>query len=79
MGTHELALSQCQLNKSTNDHKEFEKISLNVFFGCGVSSLLCGLFSSCSKQGLLFVVVCGLLTAVTSLLAEHRLWAYGLQ
>ena len=33
----------------------------------------CGLFSSCSKQGLLFVAVRGLLIAVASLVAEHRL------
>ena len=30
-------------------------------------------FSSCSEQGLLFVVVRGLLIAVASLVAEHRL------
>ena len=30
-------------------------------------------FSSCSEWGLLFVVVCGLLTAVVSLSAEHGL------
>ena len=30
-------------------------------------------FSSCSKQGLLFVVVRGLLIAVASLVAEHGL------
>ena len=30
-------------------------------------------FSSCSEQGLLFVAVHGLLIAVTSLVAEHRL------
>ena len=30
-------------------------------------------FSSCSERGLLFVVVCRLLTAVASLVAEHRL------
>ena len=33
----------------------------------------CGLFSSCGKWRLLFVVVCGLLTAVASLVAEHGL------
>ena len=43
-------------------------------FGCTGSSLLHGLFFSCSKQGLLFVVVHGLLIAVASLNAEHRLW-----
>ena len=31
------------------------------------------LFSSCGEQGLLFLVVHGLLIAVTSLVAEHRL------
>ena len=30
-------------------------------------------FSSCSERGLLFVVVCELLTAVVSLIAEHGL------
>ena len=32
-----------------------------------------GAFSSCREQGLLFVAVCGLLTAVASLVAEHGL------
>ena len=36
-------------------------------------------FSSCSEQGLLFVVVHGLLIAVASLVVEHRLYARGLQ
>ena len=31
-------------------------------------------FSGCSKRGLLFVAVGGLLTAVVSLVVEHRLW-----
>ena len=30
-------------------------------------------FCSCSQSGLLFVVVCGLLIAVASLVVEHRL------
>ena len=30
-------------------------------------------FSSCGERGLLFVTVCGLLIAVASLVAEHRL------
>ena len=30
-------------------------------------------FSSCSKQGPLFITVCGPLTIVASLVAEHRL------
>ena len=36
-------------------------------------------FSSCGEQGLLFIVVCGLLTAVASLVVEHRPQACGLQ
>ena len=36
-------------------------------------------FSSCGKWRLLFVVVCGLLVEVASLVAEHRLWAHRLQ
>ena len=36
-------------------------------------------FSSCSEWGLLFVAVCGLLIAVASFVAEHRLEARGLQ
>ena len=35
-------------------------------------------FSHCSESGLLFVAVCGLLVAVISLVAEHKLWALGL-
>ena len=35
--------------------------------------------SSCSKRGLLFVVVCGLLLVVASLVAEHGLEVPGLQ
>ena len=34
---------------------------------------LCWAFSSCGKQGLLFVAVRGLLIAVASLVAEHGL------
>ena len=35
-------------------------------------------FSSCGEWRLLFVAVCGLLVAVVSLVAEHRLYACGL-
>ena len=38
-----------------------------------------GLFSSCGEWGLLFVELHGLLIAVASLVAEHRLQAHGLQ
>ena len=47
-------------------------IYLFICFGCVGSSLLCvGFLSSCSDQGLLFVVVRRLLSAVASLV-EHR-------
>ena len=36
-------------------------------------------FSSCGERGLLFVAVHGILIAVASLVAEHRLWAPGPQ
>ena len=42
-------------------------------FGCAGSSLLCGLFSSGGDRGPLFVEVPGCLTAVASLVTEHRL------
>ena len=42
-------------------------------FGCVGSSLLHRAFSSCGEQGLLLVVVCRLLIAVASLVAEHGL------
>ena len=35
-------------------------------------------FSSCGEQGLPFIVVHGLLIAVTSFVAEDRLWVLGL-
>ena len=42
------------------------------FFALGLGC--CGwAFPSCGKQGLLFVAVCGLLIAMVSLVAEHRL------
>ena len=56
--------------------KGFKKnlIIFFFFFGC-VVSLCCyaQAFSSCGELGLLFVVVCRLLIAVASLVAEHRL------
>ena len=36
-------------------------------------------FSGCGERGLLFIAVYGLLTAVASLVVEHRLQAHGLQ
>ena len=49
---------------------------LNFIFGCVGSSLLTRAFSSCGEQGLLFVAVRGLLTAVASLVVEHGLQAH---
>ena len=49
------------------------------FWLCWVFVAVRGLFSSCGEQGLLFVVVCGLFTAVASLVAEHGLVAHRLQ
>ena len=49
-----------------------------LFIDCAGSSLLCGLFSRCGEHGLSLVAVCGLLIAVASLVAEHRIqgtWA----
>ena len=48
------------------------------FFGYVGSLWLLGLFSNCGQWGLLFVAVCGLLIAVSSLVSEHKpqsVWA----
>ena len=49
--------------------------NLFVYLFLAASCLCCcaWAFSSCSQWGLLFVAVCGLLIAVASLVAEHRL------
>ena len=47
---------------------------LFIFWLCWVFIAACGLFlSSCGEQGLLFIVVCGLLIEVASLVVEHGL------
>ena len=50
-------------------------IFLNINLFLAVLGLCCcaWVFSSCGKRGLLFVVTRGLLTAVSSLVAEHGL------
>ena len=53
--------------------KIFEIIILFIIFGCVGSSLLRGLSSVAASGGYSRVEVCGLLTAVTSLIAEHKL------
>jgi len=40
------------------------------YFGCAESSLLWGIFSSCSKQGYSVIVVLGLFTGVASLVEQ---------
>ena len=53
----------------------FLKINLFIFLSLAALGLCCCVqaFSSCSEQGLLFVAVSGLLTAVASLVVEHGL------
>ena len=51
----------------------FVWLLLLLFWSRWVFVAACGLFSSCSEQGLLFVAVLGLLIAVASLVAEHGL------
>ena len=48
-------------------------------FFSAVLGLLCFAFLWCGKQGLRFIAVHGLFIAVASLVAEHGLWAGGLQ
>ena len=59
----------------------FLKINLLIYLFLAALGLRCcaWAFSSCGERGLLFVVVRGLLIAVASLVAEHRLCAHGLQ
>ena len=51
------------------------QVGFILFFFVVVLGLRCCMqaFSSCGEQGLLFVVVHGLLIAVASLVEEHRL------
>ena len=56
-------------------YRVFLKINKFIYLFMAALGLRCCVwaFSSCSEWGLLFVVVCGLLIAVASLVAEHRL------
>ena len=56
-------------------HKKHVDDLINNFFFLVVLGLHCyaRAFSSCGERGLLFVVVCGILIAVASLVAEHGL------
>ena len=53
--------------------KFFKKIFIHLFLGALGLRCCAGAFSSCGEWGLLFIVVCGLLIAVASLVAEHGL------
>ena len=56
----------------------FKKL-INLFLAALGLHCCARAFSSCGEGGLLFVVVCGLLIAVASLVAEHGLQACKLQ
>ena len=51
----------------------FKKLIYLFNFGCVGTLLRTRAFSSCGDRGLLFIAVHGLLIAVASLVAEHRL------
>ena len=67
-----LWLLEYRLSQSWYTNTYFFKKS--IYFGA-VLGLFCysGAFSTCSDQGLPFLVVCGLLIVVASLVAEHGL------
>ena len=53
----------------------FFNINLFIYLLLAALGLHCcaWAFSSCGEQGILFVVMCGILTAMSSLVAEHGL------
>ena len=66
------ALADCQHVFFFNINNFF-KFIFPFIFGCAGSSLQCGLFCNCGKQGLLSIAVHGFLIAIASLVAELRL------
>ena len=72
---HKVLTSGPPGNSHQMDHPFFflNKFIYLFIFGYIGSSLLWWAFSSCGEQGFLFIVVCGLLIAVVSLVAEHGL------
>ena len=60
---------------NTTHQYRYDFIYLFIYIFLAALGLRCcaRAFSSCGEQGLLFVVVHGLLTAVASLVAEHGL------
>ena len=65
----------CELRYTEMLLDNFYLFLINLFLFLAALGLRCcaQAFSSCSEQGLLFVVVHGLLIAVASLIAEHGL------
>ena len=53
--------------------KSFNFLKIYLFLAALGLCCCARAFSSCGEQGLLFIVVRGLLIAVASLVAEHRL------
>ena len=54
--------------------KQFLFFLIFIYFAIlGHHCFVSAFFSSCGKQGLLFIMVCGLLIVVVSLVSEHRL------
>ena len=51
----------------------FFLINLFIYFWLSWVFIAERAFSSCGERGLLFIVLCGLLVAVASLVAEHGL------
>ena len=76
---HNISLALCSVCTLSVSHfiyiYIFKLINLFTFYFwlCWVFAVAHRLFSSCCEQGLLFVAVRGLLIAVASLVAEHRL------
>ena len=60
--------------KPTSNSFFFFLIFPYVFLAAPGLPATCGLFTSCSEEGLLLVAVSGLLTAVASPVAERRLY-----
>ena len=75
---HSLGLYNSRLyfhEREINFHLVFLKfIYLFIYFWLRWVCCCVRAFSSCGEWGLLFVVVHGLLVAVVSLVAEHKLW-----
>ena len=70
-----ITLGNLEKSSMRNEYLSRVFFFLRFIYFLAVLGLHCCIqaFSSCGKWGLLFVVVCWLLIAVTSLLAKHRL------